>query len=459
MPGGTSVERISAAAARALADLLRHLPVALIATDRDGRVFAWTPHATRLYGWPAERAIGAEIWDLTVGPREASVAEAIMARIVSGGVWEGVFSAVRADGTEIEVHVIDVPLIGEDGAVEGVLGLSVERSATAPWMSGALGPALGSPGRRPAERGGASAPPVGDRDVERPQLADPAPAPSLEDLIAATAHRLGIPAEIRVAHGPATRAVPATEILVAAEAALLATSGATGGTGVRLEIGMEAAVPRIVGAPARPSAPATRARRGPVHALLVASGELEPGLLARIRAIPGLTLVPAVPDAQATGPGHGPQPRVILLDGRLATRAADRTLDTLQEAHPGTGIIVLGGRRPVRRLATLARQGVRGLVSGDAPVEALAAAIGAVADGRAWFSLPPVDPEGLARRLSPREREILALLLQGERVGVIATRLGIDIRTVSSHKARIQAKLGVDSTAALIVRAMELGLG
>jgi len=300
---------------------------------------------------------------------------------------------------------------------------------------------------------------MGDRGVERPQLADPAPAPSLEDLIAATAQRLGIPAEIRVAHGPATRAVPATEILLAAEAALLAASGAAPGSGVQLDLGMEAETPRILGRPARAQAPEPGARRGPVRALLVAGGELDPGLPERLRAVPGLTVVPAPPSPAPAPGGRGPRPRVILLDGRLATRAADRTLDTLQEAHPGTGIIVLGGRRPVRRLATLARQGVRGLVSGDAPVEALAAAIGAVADGRAWFSLPPVDPEGLARRLSPREREILALLLQGERVGAIATRLGIDIRTVSSHKSRIQAKLGADSTAALVVRALELGLG
>ncbi|MFO1539807.1 MAG: LuxR C-terminal-related transcriptional regulator [Chloroflexota bacterium] len=52
----------------------------------------------------------------------------------------------------------------------------------------------------------------------------------------------------------------------------------------------------------------------------------------------------------------------------------------------------------------------------------------------------------------------ICLLLSGARVSRIAAVLGIDVRTVSTYKRRIQAKLGVTSTAALVVRALELGI-
>ena len=56
----------------------------------------------------------------------------------------------------------------------------------------------------------------------------------------------------------------------------------------------------------------------------------------------------------------------------------------------------------------------------------------------------------LARSLTPREREIMELVVSGRHNREIAESLGISSRTVEVHKAKVMQKLGVDSVAQLI---------
>ena len=52
--------------------------------------------------------------------------------------------------------------------------------------------------------------------------------------------------------------------------------------------------------------------------------------------------------------------------------------------------------------------------------------------------------------LTPREAEILDLLVEGQPSKIVASRLGISVRTAEHHRARIMEKLGAPSTARLI---------
>ena len=54
------------------------------------------------------------------------------------------------------------------------------------------------------------------------------------------------------------------------------------------------------------------------------------------------------------------------------------------------------------------------------------------------------------QRLSPREREIMTLLVEGKSNKVIAAELNISIRTVENHRAKIMDKAGADSFSQLI---------
>ncbi len=52
--------------------------------------------------------------------------------------------------------------------------------------------------------------------------------------------------------------------------------------------------------------------------------------------------------------------------------------------------------------------------------------------------------------LTPREREILDLVVDGELTKIIAQKLGIRPKTVEVHRSHITSKMGVDSTAQLV---------
>jgi DNA-binding CsgD family transcriptional regulator len=60
--------------------------------------------------------------------------------------------------------------------------------------------------------------------------------------------------------------------------------------------------------------------------------------------------------------------------------------------------------------------------------------------------------------LTPREREVLAVLVDGASDDEIARRLGMTTKTASVHVSNIKGKLGVDSRTAAVLEAMRLGL-
>lgn len=57
---------------------------------------------------------------------------------------------------------------------------------------------------------------------------------------------------------------------------------------------------------------------------------------------------------------------------------------------------------------------------------------------------------GLLRELTPREREVMRLVVLGQHNREIGPALGISVRTVEVHKARLMSKLGVDNVADLV---------
>ncbi len=100
----------------------------------------------------------------------------------------------------------------------------------------------------------------------------------------------------------------------------------------------------------------------------------------------------------------------------------------------------------------------------------LVTAIEAVMSDATWFSRNVVEKLANLRAqqsgapvketvpLTPREREVLALVCQGEEDGTIAARLGLSRATVRNHVARIYGKIGVNKRGAAIVWARERGL-
>ena len=149
-------------------------------------------------------------------------------------------------------------------------------------------------------------------------------------------------------------------------------------------------------------------------------------------------------------------------------------LDSLPDLRPGC--ILLDVRMPevdgFQVMAELAKEGVEWPVivmtgHGEVPVAVRAMKLGAVD-----FIEKPFDPQQLvtaiehakerigapveapaaqdARQLSEREREVMALMVQGLHNRRIAEELGISHRTVEIHKARVMEKMGVKSLVELV---------
>lgn len=77
--------------------------------------------------------------------------------------------------------------------------------------------------------------------------------------------------------------------------------------------------------------------------------------------------------------------------------------------------------------------------------------------------LVPPGPEAVGAtsappELTPRQREILGLLAEGERAKEIASRLSVSVPTVRNHIHALLRRLGVNSQLAAVAKARELGL-
>lgn len=109
--------------------LAEGLPLAVIVTDLAGTVTHWSTHASVLYGWTREEAVGTNILNLTVGPDSGDIANEIMQQLGNGLTWDGEFRARRKDGSLVDVHVFDIPVLDREGTLTGICGLSIDVSA------------------------------------------------------------------------------------------------------------------------------------------------------------------------------------------------------------------------------------------------------------------------------------------------------------------------------------------
>ena len=95
----------------------------------------------------------------------------------------------------------------------------------------------------------------------------------------------------------------------------------------------------------------------------------------------------------------------------------------------------------------------------DATPELILAAAHLLAAGlRVEPAAPAVGPEHAVPKLSPREREVLALMVEGAPNKAIARDLGIAVRTAKFHVAAVLLKLGARNRAEAVAIALREGL-
>lgn len=140
----------------------------------------------------------------------------------------------------------------------------------------------------------------------------------------------------------------------------------------------------------------------------------------------------------------------------------------LKSEYPAVAVLVLSMHAEEQYALRAFRAGANGYVTKDSAAAELVAAVRKVASGGAYVTASLAERvvqqlSGAAdaprhAQLSDREMEVLQRIVAGQRPTEIAEALHLSVKTVSTHKTRIQEKLQLPNTAALIRYGLEHGL-
>jgi len=139
----------------------------------------------------------------------------------------------------------------------------------------------------------------------------------------------------------------------------------------------------------------------------------------------------------------------VLADIRMPGMSGLDLLEQVRARFPGLAVVVITAHGDVaaarRAFLSEAADFVEKPFDGGQILQAIATA-------RAKLAARPRPPRGRlpGEVLSPRERQVLELVMQGLHNRQIAAQLGISARTVEVHKARVMEKLGVSSLIELV---------
>ncbi len=180
-------------------------------------------------------------------------------------------------------------------------------------------------------------------------------------------------------------------------------------------------------------------------------GVLRDGLAGVIGAQPDMELVATAADgAEAVAMCRSTTPDVVLMDLEMPVMDGIEATRAILADVPQTAVLVLTSFSDRRRITSALDAGAVGYLLKDASADEVVRGIRTAAEGgspldpRAARSLLEAKnaPDPLAG-LSPREREVFSLLLDGMPNKLIARRLEISEKTVKSHLTSIFRQLGV----------------
>jgi DNA-binding NarL/FixJ family response regulator len=161
------------------------------------------------------------------------------------------------------------------------------------------------------------------------------------------------------------------------------------------------------------------------------------------------------------------QPDVVVADVTMPELGGLEALRIIRRERLHARFIILTVHADPSLAAEALRAGATGYVVKQGAGEELVEALRLAVAGRTFLS--PLVSGDVVRRLvegatSPgevltgRQLEVLRLLAEGQRVKEIASRLGLSVRTVETHKYEIMHALELDSTADLVRFAIRRGL-
>ena len=157
------------------------------------------------------------------------------------------------------------------------------------------------------------------------------------------------------------------------------------------------------------------------------------------------------------------RPDIILLDLDLPPQPGYQTVVNIHTQAPEVKIVILSQYRGAPYLPLILAH-IAGYIHKSETPETIAHALDAVMQGERWFSqnvsrafIEFQQQRTTRQSLTPREREVLQLLVKNFSNRQIAQTLSISQRTVEQHLTQIYQKLGVKGRLAAAVVAVQKG--
>ncbi len=161
------------------------------------------------------------------------------------------------------------------------------------------------------------------------------------------------------------------------------------------------------------------------------------------------------------------KPTVVLMDIGMPGMSSFDAARILKKEHPDTHLMFLTMYEDEEYLLQCMDVGAAGYLLKDSPAPRLIGAVRDVHEGRKYLS-PQVlgklvddfrsrsaQNTGNKTTLTPREREVMRMLAEGNSVKVVAGMLGLSIKTVEAHKFNLMRKLDIHNKAQLVTYAIQ----
>ncbi len=197
------------------------------------------------------------------------------------------------------------------------------------------------------------------------------------------------------------------------------------------------------------------------------------GLRTLIETQPDLRVIGESGDGRETVRAVGRlKPDVVLMDIAMPGLNGIGATRQIRRKHPSVEVVILSMYTTTEHVYRALEAGARGYLLKECAGREVVEALRAAKEGRRFLSgkISERDVEDHRRsraggkaaspleRLSPREREILQLVVEGQSSAAIAKIVFLSPKTVETYRSRLMKKLEVDDLPALIKYAVANGL-
>jgi len=196
------------------------------------------------------------------------------------------------------------------------------------------------------------------------------------------------------------------------------------------------------------------------------------GLRSLLEGQPGFEVIGQASDGRsAVDMAHRLKPDIIVLDVSMPILNGVEAARRILAENPSVKVLALSMHSQKRFVTEMLKAGASGYLLKDSDIDELVHAVKTVLSGKIYLS-PSIAGvvveeivhgrsrgEGsISEKLTPREREVLQLVVEGKTSKEIASLLNLSVRTVDTHRNQIMRKLGCNNVVELTRIAIREGL-